>query len=199
MQIKKIFKKIVSALVIFMIVIELLVIGVVIYFRTTGGVPTIFGYNFYVIISPSMEPEICVGDVIISKQYEGQPLQAGQVITYLGKEGSLKNKIVTHKIISINETETGFEIITKGTANNSPDPAITEDDVISVMVTKSLLISFVYSLVSSPIGFIALIIIPLVILIVLEIVQLKSVVKDENSDDKIDEEEKDTQEENKEE
>ncbi len=196
MQVKKIFKKLVSALVVFIIVVELVVIGVVIYFRATGGVPTIFGYNFYVIISPSMEPEICVGDVIISKQYEGQPLQAGQVITYLGKEGSLKNKIVTHEIISTKETETGLEIITKGVANNSPDPAITEEDVISVMVTKSLLISFVYGLVSSPIGFIALIMIPLVILIVLEVIQLKSVVKDKNSDDKTDEEKNSQEEKN---
>lgn len=193
MQIKNILKKLVSALVVLIIVVELLIIGVVIYFRTTGGVPTVFGYNFYVIISPSMEPEICVGDVIISKQYEGQPLQADQVITYLGKEGSLKNKIITHKIISVKETETGLEIITKGVANNSPDPAITEDDVISVMVAKTLLISFVYSLVSSPIGFIALIIIPLGALIVLEVVQLRSVVKEENSADKTKEEENSVQ------
>ncbi|MBR5250494.1 MAG: hypothetical protein IKV38_00535, partial [Clostridia bacterium] len=80
MKFKNFVKRALDILLGIIVAIEILVIGVIIYSRVTGGVPNIFGYNFYVIISDSMEPEIMVDDVIISKVYKGEKLEVGQVI-----------------------------------------------------------------------------------------------------------------------
>lgn len=183
MKIKKIIKNAISVLLGLIVVIEILIIGIVIYSRLTGGTPNVFGYNFYVIISPSMEPEISVGDVIISKKYNGEDLVEGQVITFAGKEGSLKGKIVTHKIIGVTKTDDGLKIMTQGVANSTPDPEITDDDVIAVMVHKTVAISFIYRIVSSSFGFLLLIVIPLITIIIIEVVKLIKIVKEDDDEE----------------
>ena len=178
MKFKNFVKRALDILLGIIVAIEILVIGVIIYSRVTGGVPNIFGYNFYVIISDSMEPEIMVDDVIISKVYKGEKLEVGQVITYYGKEGSVANKVVTHKIVGVEDTPNGQNIVTKGVKEGATeDPMITQDDVMAVMVCNTKVITFVYSIVSSPVGFLIFIILPLVAIIVTEIVKIVVAVK----------------------
>ena len=183
MKVKKFFKILLNIFLVFITIVELLIIANVIYSRATGGFPNIFGYNLYEIISPSMEPEINVGDVIISKSYEGEELSVGQVITFHGRKGDLAGKIVTHKIVKIEETENGIEITTRGIANSKDDPAITQDDVISVMVYKTVVISFIYQIIDTVPGFIFLVIVPLVLLITTEVIQLVKAFRNKDEED----------------
>jgi len=190
MKLKTFVKRALDILLAIIVAIEILVIGVIIYSRVTGGVPNIFGYNFYVIISDSMEPEIMVDDVIISKVYKGEKLEVGQVITYYGKEGSVANKVVTHKLVSVEDTPNGQNIITKGVKEGATeDPMITQDDVMAVMVSNTKVITFVYSIVSSPIGFLVFIVSPLVAIIVVEIIKIIRTMKqpNETTDENIEE------------
>lgn len=199
MKLKNFVKIALDVLLGLIVAIEILVIGGIIYSRVTGGVPNIFGYNFYVIISDSMEPEIMVDDVIISKVYKGEKLEVGQVITYYGKEGSVANKVVTHKIVSVQDTPNGQNIITQGVKEGATeDPMITQDDVMAVMVSNTKVITFVYGIVSSPIGFLAFIVSPLIAIIVVEIIKMVRTFKqpDDNTDENTDENTKKNTEEN---
>ena len=177
----KILKKIGSALTGILVAVELVAIIFIVVMRLSGGVPSLFGYNLFVIVSPSMEPEICVGDIIISKEYDGELLYEGQVITYLGKEGDVKDKIVTHKVVNV--LNGGETVITRGVANSSNDPAIGKDDIISVMVYKTFLIGKIYSLLSTTWGFLLLVLIPMMTLIVSEIVSLVMDIRREGETD----------------
>ncbi len=81
--------------------------------------PTVFGYSTAVVISGSMEEEIGVNDVVIihrQKSYE-----KGDIISF--HSGT---SLVTHRIAE----ETGGGFITKGDANNTPDPDIVEYNAI---------------------------------------------------------------------
>lgn len=176
MKIKNVVKETLKVLLILLIVLEVVLMCFVMIFKISGRNPDLFGYQFYVIISPSMEPELCVGDVVLSKKYTGQQINTGDVITFLGKEGSLKGKVVTHQVINVEEIEGHLNITTKGLANNVADPSITEEDVISVMLYKTVVFGFLYRLMSSTPGFIILILLPLLILIASEIYRLAKVL-----------------------
>ena len=172
---KKRLGKIGSLLSTLLIVLELVIILSIVVCKIGGNTPSILGYRMYVIVSPSMEPEIKVGDMIIAKEYDGQELSVGDIVTYLGREGEMAGKVITHKIVEID----GEHIVTKGVANTLEDPAITHDDLLAVMVYKTVVLSFVYRVISSPAGFICLVLLPLIAMIVTEIVTLMIQIKKE--------------------
>ena len=177
---KNILKTICNLFTGLLVVLEVVFIVFLVIMKSSGGVPSIFGYNMYVIVSPSMEPEICIGDVIISREYEGEMLEIGDVVTYLGKEGDLEGKIVTHKIIYVSED--GQTIQTQGVANDLPDPMITASDVRSVLEYKTVIIGPMYSIITSTWGFILLILTPMALMIVGEIIHLAKVMKEEGEE-----------------
>lgn len=77
-----------------------------------------FNYSFYIIQSPSMEPEIKKNDFVIVKKIKGpDEINTGDIITY--KHSDI---IVTHRIseIIINNGEKSY--LTKGDNNPSADP-----------------------------------------------------------------------------
>ncbi len=159
----------------------------VVFSRFLGKNPSIFGYQFNVIITPSMQPEINVGDVIISKNYTGQKLEAGSVITYYGEVGEYADKYITHKIRSVDEEKQ--TLVTYGIAVGRDDPTISFDQVESLFVRKSAVLTFIYSIISNPIAFVCLVIIPIVAMISMEIFNIVKEVKEEKQAKQADQEE----------
>lgn len=184
MKAKNVVKKTLKGLVVAFIVLEVVLMCFVMIFKMSGKNPALFGYQFYVIVSPSMEPELSVDDVILSEKYKGQPIETGDIITFLGREGSLEGKVVTHQVIKVEEIDGELSITTKGLANNIEDPSITQNDVLSVMKYKTVVFGAIYRLMSSTAGFIFLILLPLLILIASEIYRLARILHgDENDED----------------
>ena len=87
-----------------------------------GKSPSLLGYKFYYILTDSMEPELRVNDVIISKtinsaQEAKMKVKEGDVVTYIAAEGAQKGMTITHKVIKEPHIDqrTGKEVIlTKG-------------------------------------------------------------------------------------
>ncbi len=177
----KIIKKIASVLSSILIVIEIIVIAVLVFSKMSGGVPSLLGHNMYVIASPSMSPELEVGDVIISKEYGGEALAVGDVVQYVAKSGSKKGEIITHQIISMDDEPNGM-IVTKGIANSTPDDPIQRDDVISVMKYKTVVVDDIYRVIGSTWGFVLLVMLPLFGMIVFEIVNFVADIKKEKEE-----------------
>lgn len=129
---------------------------------------SIMGYRIFTVASESMIPVYEINDVILVKEYEVEDLKVGDDIAYIGKFYEMKDKIVTHRIIRIEQDEE-LEIYTKGLANPAEDPAITEDQVLGRVIYKFTIISLVTKLVRNKVGFFFLIFIPLVLVLFLEI------------------------------
>ncbi len=187
MKLKKALGKIGTVLSYALVILEIVLILFVIVSKAGGQLPTVFGYQMFQVVTPSMEPEIMVGDIIISKAYNKEDLEVGDVITYIGREGDLSGKRITHKVIEVN----GDKIVTQGVAaGTSPDPAITKDDVIGVMTYKTVVLDKVYKVISSTPGFILLLVLPLVIMIIYEFRDLVRQIRkeagsvDEEAEDK---------------
>ena len=80
---------------------------------------SVFGFNFFIVTSGSMQPEIAVGDLIIvapSNEYN-----IGDIVTY-----ETSGAYVTHRIVEMNSVE----IITQGDANKTPDPPVARSAVV---------------------------------------------------------------------
>ena len=133
--------------------------------RFLGDSPSVFGYSFYYVLTESMEPEINSGDMILGKYTEPENLRVGDIVTYVGDTGTFKDKIITHQIIEID----GDIVVTKGVANEDPDPAIYSSQILSKFVATIPVAGDIFSVINSKLGFIFLIVTPLGLLIVNEV------------------------------
>jgi signal peptidase len=88
--------------------------------KATGGQPSIAGHRMYIVLSGSMEPAFKTGSLIFVKPTDPQNIEAGDIITYRGLGGS--EALVSHRVVSVQETEAGLAFVTKGDANEVADP-----------------------------------------------------------------------------
>ena len=181
----KILKIIGNILYAIIFIIALFILIIAILQRTTNNEITLFGYRIFVVATGSMVPEYEVGDVLVSKEVDPATIQVGDDIVYKGKEGSFKDKIVTHQVIMIEKENDNYRIQTKGIANTKEDPEITQNEVIGKVIYKMGVLSLLQRAMSNNYVFYFVVFVPIVLLTFRQV--LKSRLDD---DDEEDEEEK---------
>lgn len=85
-------------------------------------VPGALGHERYVITGASMSGTFEKGTLAIESAVPVADLAAGDVITYLPPPDSGLTELVTHRILSVEESGTGPVFRTQGDANADPDP-----------------------------------------------------------------------------
>ena len=123
-------------------------------------------YHSRTVLTGSMEPKIPKGSVVINQWADQKNLEVGDVITYQ-HPADKKIVYITHRIVKIDKTGLLWRFETKGDANPASDfglvtQAGTEGKVILTIPFIGYLIEFF----KTPIGFILLIALPLLIFIV---------------------------------
>ena len=169
--------------IIFIIVLFILIIAIL--QRTTNNEITLFGYRIFVVATGSMVPEYNVGDVLVSKEVDPSTIQVGDDIVYEGKEGSFKDKIVTHQVIMIEKENDNYRIQTKGIANTKADPEITQNEVIGKVIYKMGVLSLLQRAMSNNYVFFFIVFVPIVLLTFRQFIKSRL-----DDDDDEDEEEK---------
>ena len=86
--------------------------------------------------------------------------------------GEFRDKIITHKVVDIVNDSNIKYLRTKGIKNDSMDPDVYEEQVCGKFVYKFILISFIDRIINNDVGFIFVILIPGIVLLVLEIINL---------------------------
>jgi len=125
-----------------------------------------FNYRMFTVVSQSMTPKYDIGDVLISKEIDPSKIKENDVISYLGKTGDFSGKVITHRVVNVEKRADGkYYYRTKGDANIVEDPIVTEDQLYGVVVYKSAILSLVYRIVGTKVGFYLFIIIPLLFII----------------------------------
>ena len=139
--------------------------------RLTGN-KSIGGYRVFTVVTASMKGVYNVNDVIVVKDCDTNKLKIGDDVAYLGNRAGLENKIITHRIIKIEDASEGGRIFTtKGVASINEDPSIRDSQVLGQVVGVLPVITQINHLIHHNVGFFTLIFIPLVLVIVLEILQ----------------------------
>ncbi len=113
---------------------------------STTGLVNFFGYSFHVIQSPSMEPAIKVGDLVIVKQVPFDQINVGDDILFRCEDSSLPvyGMFVVHRVKETTETEGVYW--TYGINNNGRDDAVpskAKGKVVSVNSSLGGLFTFV--------------------------------------------------------
>ena len=79
---------------------------------------------------------------------------------------SYKGEFITHRVVGSEKREDGkYYFRTKGDANIVEDPIVTEDQLYGVVVYRSAILSLVYRIVGTKVGFYLFIIIPILFII----------------------------------
>lgn len=147
-----------------------------------SGNNSVFGFRFFTVATCSMKGVYNVNDVIAVKDFDNKKLKVGDDIAFVGNRGGLENKLVTHRIIKIEEESNGRIFTTKGVKNSVEDPSITESQILGKVVGVVPVVTQINHVVKSQLGFFCLIFCPLVLVIVLEILQTITDIKLENNE-----------------
>ena len=135
--IKKAWGIISSSLVIIMVLSAIFLMGV-----------RLMGYQCFNIISSSMEPEYCVGDLVYVKKVDPTTIQPGDVITFLVNENLV---IGTHRVVRVDSQTQHF--YTKGDANEIEDGSpVHFNNVIGVPKFSLPKLGYVSDFVQNPPG-----------------------------------------------
>lgn len=177
----KIFKIVYGTLkTIFFIILILYVVFICV--QRLSGNNSVFGFRLFTVATGSMKGVYNVNDVIAVKDFDNKKLKVGDDIAFVGNRGGLENKLVTHRIIKIEEESNGRIFTTKGVKNSVEDPSITESQILGKVVGVVPVVTQINHVVKSQLGFFCLIFWPLVLVIVLEILQTITDIKLENNE-----------------
>ena len=129
---KSVLRKIVDVFSTIILVIALLVLGFSIYSRLSGGNPTIFGYNFYLVLTDSMTPEIKPDDLVIAKQVDKSELKVGDDVVFVSKNPDSKGVRLVHRIIKLEDGK----IYTRGIKLNGDGSPLPDDQPVTEVLGK---------------------------------------------------------------
>lgn len=128
-------------------------------------------FNAFIIVSPSMVPNIKVQDGIIVKRENVTNLRKGDIITFVSHDSRYDGLVVTHRIAGIEKTEDGNYVFrTKGDANSREDSYLVKaDDIYGKVIFKIPMIGYIKKFLSKSYWIILLIGIPALLIIVYDI------------------------------
>lgn len=109
-----------TLVVIVMVALAILLVGV----RAVGLTP-------YTVLSGSMEPTYHVGSLIYVRAIDAQDIEVGTPLTFRAAGGAM---VATHRVNELVTIDGETCYITKGDANNMPDPPVSYDQVIGTPV-----------------------------------------------------------------
>jgi signal peptidase I len=136
------------------------------------------GYSLFSVATGSMEPTIESNSLILVKQVEPEELMVGDIISFYSKDPSLDGAVNTHRIVAIEQDDEHYYFTTKGDANNVNDQYTTmEDDLVGKVIKYSYKAGVAVHLLSNPLIFIPIIIVPLAIMLIANLCQTVKLAK----------------------
>ena len=143
-------------------------------------------FSAYTIVSPSMVPAINVLDVVVNMRVNSpEDLKKGDIITFNSTDYRYSGVLVTHRIIDIEKTTSGeYLFTTKGDNNNTQDSSrIGFDEIYGRVLFRIPKIGYIQYYLSSILGWVAIIIVPAVMIIGYDVYKLIKTLrsKDDNT------------------
>ena len=144
-------------------------------------------FGAYVIISPSMVPNINVYDAVFTMRVPEKHIKLYDIITFLSQEIETSGTPITHRVVGILETADGERAYrTKGDNNASEDRAlIRQSKVLGKVLLRIPMIGYVKTFLSSRLGWIIAIVIPCLGIIGYDILKLTGLIETKKKNKKV--------------
>ena len=165
----KVFLGILNAISVAVIVMALFMLLTVV-FTKSGETPSVFGYSAFRVLTGSMEPTVPTKSLIVVKNTDPSQIEVGDIITFYSPDPELGGAVNTHRVVRIEEDGGSYLFCTKGDANAIEDEyPVMGANVIGKVVWWSHFLGKAVRLLSNPIIFVPIIVIPLLLIIIVNI------------------------------
>lgn len=120
---KYVLKIVDSAVTMLSIIVFLFAVLVIVSVMRTpkGEPPMIFGHTMLQVSSPSMEPELKIGTVVMVKKANISDINEGDIVSFYTRDPDIYNSVVTHRVVAAEKNRDRTVLYTKGDANPSRD------------------------------------------------------------------------------
>lgn len=89
---------------------------------TNNGYVSFFGYSLFRVVTGSMEPNIHVGALLLTKDDSIDTVEINDIVSFFSKEAYMKGSIITHRVVDVEKNVVGQVLLTtRGDANSSTD------------------------------------------------------------------------------
>jgi len=134
-------------------------------------------FGAYIIISESMVPQINVYDAVVTARVDADDIKVDDIITFISKEIETAGTPITHRVIGIVYEDDNKDKImgfrTKGDHNNTADFAlIAPNEVIGKVFLRIPMIGYIQTIMTKPIGWVLIVVIPCLLIIGSDIFKL---------------------------
>lgn len=113
------------------------------------------------------------GDIVLVKNEDINDINVGDVVTYVGKSSNFVDEVITNEVVNILDVKGEKYLEIKGKDLSSENYFIKNNQIYGVYVHKFILMSFISKSFNSSMGFIMLILLPLIVLVGLELYKRK--------------------------
>ena len=177
MQTRWIFKLFNAAAIGLILVSVFVLLSVVL--TPAGQVPQVLGYSVFRVMTGSMEPEIREDSLLVVKKTPPEDIAPGDVISFFSPDPMLEGAVNTHRVVRIEKENGRTRFITKGDANVIEDTYPTDASaLVGRVVFKSYGLGKVVSLLSNPLVFGIIILLPLVVILVMNLCRAVRIAAD---------------------
>lgn len=129
--------------------------------------------SLYTIISPSMEPNINVYDVVLTRRVKPEEIKEGDVITFISSSTLGEGLTITHRVKSVIKTEGDIKFRTQGDNNPIPDSAlVTSNNLLGKVVFTIPLLGYIQFMLQSKSGWLFFLLIPAIIVVIYDVVKV---------------------------
>ena len=136
-----------------------------------------FGWRVDVVFSGSMEPELKVGGVVVTRPVEAEDIKIGDTITFYSP---LSEKPTSHRVIAV-EGGSSLYFQTNGDASEDADPFIVPaQDVVGKICLHLPYFGYIAQFVKTPLGLLLTLCLPGLIIIIMEIISIWRVFAEEH-------------------
>ena len=144
-----------------------------------GQVPQVLGYSVFRVMTGSMEPEIREDSLLVVKKTPPEDIVPGDVISFFSPDPMLEGAVNTHRVVRIEKENGRTQFITKGDANVIEDIYPTDASaLVGRVVFKSYGLGKVVSLLSNPLVFGIIILLPLLVILLMNLYRAVRIAAD---------------------
>lgn len=144
-----------------------------------GQVPQVLGYSVFRVMTGSMEPEIREDSLLLVKKTPPEDIAPGDVISFFSPDPMLEGAVNTHRVVRIEKENGRTQFITKGDANVIEDTYPTDASaLVGRVVFKSYGLGKAVSLLSNPLVFGIIILLPLLVILLMNLYRAVRIAAD---------------------
>jgi len=138
-----------------------------------------FGWRVDTVFSGSMEPELKVGGVVVTRPVEAEDIKVGDIITF---HSPLNEELISHRVIAVGD-EASLHFQTKGDVNEDADPfVVPAQNVVGKVCLHIPYFGYVTQFVKTPLGLLLTLCLPGLVIIAMEMRNIWRVLNAEQAE-----------------